>query len=38
MGDLDYGVDDVNAAKFTDGTYLSAQNQESVQQYVCTTI
>ena len=38
MGDLTYGVDDVNVAKFPDDTYLSSQNQDSVQQYVCTTV
>jgi hypothetical protein len=38
VGDLSYGVDNVNQASFPDNTYLSVQNQDAVQQYVCITI
>jgi hypothetical protein len=31
-------MNNVNLATFPDGTYLSTQNQDSVQTYVCITI
>jgi hypothetical protein len=38
MGDLQYGVDNVNRATFPSNSYLSSNNKASVQNYVCIFI